>query len=241
MKFKEVKKTKVYEQIVKQLKDYFAKGNLQPGDKLPSERDLAKQFNCSRVSVRQALTILEAQGLLVRKVGGGTYKVSDDHYKLSQLVNLLRAEVQDINEPIEVRRLMDPQIVKLAAERATEEDIAAMEDSLRRQAEKVEAGELILQEDSEFHFLIAKATKNGIIEMLVEAIHDITWETREKSIMAEQGGRRSLEGHYPILEAIKNKDPEAAYQAMTRHLDDVEELILSNSANESFQTLETEA
>jgi GntR family transcriptional repressor for pyruvate dehydrogenase complex len=71
MKFKEVKKTKVYEEIVKQLKDYFAKGNLQPGDKLPSERDLAKQFNCSRVSVRQALTILEAQGLLVRKVGGG--------------------------------------------------------------------------------------------------------------------------------------------------------------------------
>ena len=58
MKFKEVKKVRVYEEIVEQLKDYFAKGDLQPGDRLPSERDLAEQFNCSRVSVRQALTVL---------------------------------------------------------------------------------------------------------------------------------------------------------------------------------------
>ncbi len=225
MKFKKVKKVRVFEEIVEQLKDYFANSDLQPGDRLPSERDLAEQFNCSRVSVRQALTVLEAQGLLVRKVGGGTYKADDEHYKLSQLMSLLRTEAKDINEPLEVRKLMDPQIVMLAAQRATKKDIEAMRDCLRRQAEKIEAGELIVEEDSEFHLLIAQAAKNGIIVKLVEAIHDLTWETREKSIMAEQGGKRSLEGHYPILEAIENNDPDAAYEAMTRHVNEVQELI----------------
>lgn len=227
MKFEQVKRVRVFEEIVQQLKDYFAKGELKPGDKLPSERELAEQFNCSRVSVRQALTLLEAQGLVVRKVGGGTYKVSDADFEVTQLVNILKPDEETFEEPLEVRRLLEPKIASLAAKRATREDIALMEDSLRRQKEKVEAGELIIQEDSEFHYAIAKATKNGIIVKLVEAIHDMLWQTREKSIMAAEGGRRSLEGHYPILEAIKNKDSEAAYEAMTKHLGEVEDLIVS--------------
>lgn len=227
MKFEQVKKIRVYEEIVQQLKDYFAKGELKPGDKLPSERELAEQFNCSRVSVRQALTLLEAQGLLVRKVGGGTYKVSDADFEVSQLVSLLMPAEENLNEPLEFRRLLEPQIVRLAAQRATEEDIAAMEDCLRRQAEKVAAGELIIQEDSEFHFAIARASKNGIVVKLVEAIQSILWETRETSIMAKHGARRSLKGHYPILEAIKNKDPRAAQEAMEQHLEEVEDLITS--------------
>lgn len=237
MKFEQVKRVRVFEEIVQQLKDYFARGELKPGDKLPSERELAEQFNCSRVSVRQALTILEAQGLLVRKVGGGTYKVSDADFDVSQLVHLLTSEHETINEPLEVRRLLEPKMAQLAAERATEEDIALMEDCLNRQKAKVEAGELIIQEDSEFHYAIARATKNGIIVKLVEAIHDMLWETREKSIMASGGGRRSLEGHYPILEAIKNSDSAAACKAMTKHLGEVEDLILSYMDEE----LETKA
>ena len=233
MKFEQVKRVRVFEEIVQQLKDYFAKGELKPGDKLPSERELAEQFNVSRVSVRQALTILEAQGLLVRKVGGGTYKVSDADFEVSQLVNLLMPETETFEEPLEVRLLLEPKIASLAAHRATAEDIELMEDSLRRQKEKVEAGELIIQEDSEFHYAIARATKNGIIVKLVEAIHDMLWQTREKSIMAVGGGRRSLEGHYPILEAIKNKDPQAAYEAMTKHLGEVEDLIVAYLDNET--------
>ena len=235
MKFEQVKRVRVFEEIVQQLKDYFAQGELKPGDKLPSERELAEQFNVSRVSVRQALTILEAQGLLVRKVGGGTYKVSDADFEVTQLVNLLMPETETFEEPLEVRLLLEPKIASLAAHRATAEDIELMEDSLRRQKEKVEAGELIIQEDSEFHYAIARATKNGIIVKLVEAIHDMLWQTREKSIKAVGGGRRSLEGHYPILEAIKNKDAQGAYEAMTKHLGEVEDLIVAYLDNETGQ------
>lgn len=227
MEFKQVKKVRVYEEIVEQLKDYFAKGELKPGDKLPSERDLAAQFDVSRVSVRQALTILETQGLLERKVGGGTYKVSETNFEVSQLVNLLMTKKTEINEPLEVRRLIEPKMAQMAAERATQEDIAAMEDCLLRQKARVETGELIISEDSEFHYAIAKATKNGIILKLVEAIHDMLWQTRENSIKAEQGNQRSLEGHYPILDAIKKGDSYAAYEAMLKHLEEVESLMLS--------------
>ena len=227
MKFEQVKKVRVFEEIVQQMKEYFAKGELKPGDKLPSERELAEQFNVSRVSVRQALTIFEAQGLLVRKVGGGTYKVNDVAFEVAQLVNLLMPETETFEEPMEVRLLLEPRIASLAAHRATSEDIELMEDSLRRQKEKVEAGELIVQEDSDFHNAIAAATKNGIIVKLIEAIHDMLWQTREKSIKAAGGGRRSLEGHYPILDAIKNKDSQGAYDAMIKHLGEVEDLIVS--------------
>jgi GntR family transcriptional repressor for pyruvate dehydrogenase complex len=227
--FEQVKKVRVYEEIVEQLKRYFEQGNLKPGERLPSERDLAEMFNCSRVSVRQALTILEAQGLVVRKVGGGTYKADEDDFELSQLVSLLMPEHEEdaIDDPLEVRRLMEPQIAKLAAVRATEEDIALMEDCLRRQEEKVERGQLIIQEDSQFHYAIARATKNGIIIRLGEAINDMIWETRQKSIMAEQGAKRSLEGHYLIFEAIKNKDGEGASKAMEEHLREVESLMFA--------------
>jgi GntR family transcriptional repressor for pyruvate dehydrogenase complex len=227
--FEQVKKVRVYEEIVEQLKRYFEQGNLKPGERLPSERDLAEMFNCSRVSVRQALTILEAQGLVVRKVGGGTYKADEDDFELSQLVSLLMPEREEdaIDDPLEVRRLMEPQIARLAAVRATEEDIALMEDCLRLQKEKVERGQLIIHEDSQFHYAIARATKNGIIIRLGEAINDMIWETRQKSIMAEQGARRSLEGHYLIFEAIKNKDGEGASKAMEEHLGEVENLMFA--------------
>ncbi|HHX95447.1 MAG TPA: FadR family transcriptional regulator [Clostridia bacterium] len=227
--FEQVKKVRVYEEIVEQLKRYFEQGNLKPGERLPSERDLAEMFNCSRVSVRQALTILEAQGLVVRKVGGGTYKADEDDFELSQLVSLLMPEREEdaIDDPLEVRRLMEPQIARLAAVRATEEDIALMEDCLRLQKEKVERGQLIIHEDSQFHYAIARATKNGIIIRLGEAINDMIWETRQQSIMAEQGAKRSLEGHYLIFEAIKNKDGEGASKAMEEHLREVESLMFA--------------
>lgn len=223
IQFQQIKRVKVYEEIVNQIKDRILSGDLKPGDKLPAEREIAEQFDVSMVSIRQALSILESHGLLVRTATGGTYEVKGEDVEVSQLVNLLKTRTSEINEPLEVRRLIEPNMARMAAERATEDNIADMEDCLRRQEMRVKAGELIVYEDSEFHYSIAKATKNGIIVKLVEAIHDMLWETREKSIKAKGGSKRGLEGHYPILEAIKNGDSDGAYEAMKKHLDEVED------------------
>jgi len=228
MKIRTVKRVRVYEEVLQQLKEAISRGELKPGDKLPSERELAAEFNVSRVTVRQALTVLETLGLIVRKVGGGTYSVhSRNDFEVAKLVEVLSAKRYTISEPLEVRRMIEPQMAKLAAMRATPDDIASMEDCLRRQQEKVDQQMLITQEDSEFHFAIAKATNNSIITKLVETLHEILWDTRQSSLSANNGGYISLEGHYRILEAIKKKSGDAAYEAMSTHLREVEALIMS--------------
>ncbi|MHB1652845.1 MAG: FadR/GntR family transcriptional regulator [Desulfitobacteriaceae bacterium] len=227
MKITTVKRVRVYEEVIQQLKDAITQGELKPGDRLPSERELASEFNVSRVTIRQALTVLETLGLIIRKVGGGTYSVhTNNDFEVAKLVEVLATRRTTLSEPLEVRRMIEPKMAKLAAERATQEDIVRMEDCLRRQKEKVESQQLITQEDSEFHYAIAKATKNSIILKLVETLHEILWETRQSSISANQGNKRSLHGHYPILSAIKNKDGAAAYEAMSAHLEEVEALIM---------------
>jgi len=231
MKFQVIKKTRVYEEVVKQLKELITSGELKPGEKLPSERELAKSFGVSRVSVRQALTVLETLGLIERKVGGGTFNVADKlDFEIEPILDAIMRKKDQLNQPLEVRRILEPNLARLAAERATEEDIRAMEESLQHQKEQIERGELIIEEDSKFHYCIARATKNEIALKIVEAIHDLLWQTREESIKARQGSQLSYKGHQRILRAIKSRDGEKAYKAMMDHLEEVEALIMTHLA-----------
>jgi len=228
MKFQVIKKTRVYEEVVKQLKELITSGELKPGEKLPSERELAKSFGVSRVSVRQALTVLETLGLIERKVGGGTFNVADKlDFEIEPILDAIMRKKDRLNQPLEIRRILEPNLARLAAERATEEDIRAMEVSMQHQKEQIERGELIIEEDSKFHYCITKATKNEIALKIVEAIHDLLWQTREESIKARQGSQLSYKGHQRILKAIKSRDGEKAYKAMMDHLEEVEALIMT--------------
>lgn len=232
MKFQAIKRTRVYEEVVKQLKDLITSGGLKPGDKLPPERELADQFNVSRVSIRQALTVLETLGLIERKVGGGTFSVADQKdFDIDPLVENLLTKKDQLNQPLEVRRILEPNLAKLAAERAEDQDIEKLEQSLEKQKKLIDQNELIIEEDNNFHFLIAKTTKNDIALKILETINDMLLETREESIKAEQGSELSFKGHQRIFEAISGRDSEAAFEAMVNHLEDVETLIMSHLAN----------
>lgn len=231
MKFQAIKKTRIYEEVVKQLKDLIANGELKPGDKLPSERELAAEFDVSRVSVRQALTVLETLGLIERKVGGGTFSVTEKiDFDIDPAIALIMSKKEKLSQPLEVRRMLEPNLAKLAAERAVEEDIINLKSSLKKQEEKIKNDELIIEEDNEFHYYIAKASKNEIALKISELIYDMLYQTREESIKARGGSRRSYEGHIKIIEAIENKDPDAAYEAMMGHLEEVEALIMTHIA-----------
>lgn len=228
MQIKKVKRVRVYEEVLEQLKEALIQGELKPGDRFPTERELVEKFNVSRVTIRQALTVLEALGLIERKVGGGTYAINNSNdFEVARLVEVLSSKKSTITEPLEVRRILEPEIARLAAKRATTKDITEMEDCLKRQKVKVEANELIIQEDSEFHYAIAKSTKNSIVLKIIEMMHEMLWDTRKSSISAYQGSKRSLDGHYLILKAIKNRDGDAAYETMSKHLEEVETLIIS--------------
>jgi GntR family transcriptional repressor for pyruvate dehydrogenase complex len=236
MSFKAIKRVRVHEEIVRQIKELIINGDLKPGQPLPPEMELAKQFGVSLVPTRQALTVLETLGLITRKRGRGIYLISEDVDFISGIndeefddllwKSVITSTKNPVREAMEIRCIVEPPIAKLAAERANKEEIEKMEEHLLRQAEKVEAKECSISEDICFHKSIAAAVKNSILDRIIESIYEPIWEVKEKIPMSEQAAIVSLEGHNAILKTIKNKDGKAAFKAMLIHLKEVEVSLL---------------
>ncbi len=222
-----VKKSRIYQDIVEQIQRLIAEGKLKVGDQLPPERELAESFMVSRTSVREALQTLELAGLLESKHGSGRFvKAVTIDLIVQPLASTLAARTDLMMELLDARKMFEPVIARVAAERANAEDIAEMEEILAKQAGKVKSGETTIEEDSAFHAAIATATKNEVILRMVRVITDLLEESREKSLQV--GGRpsKSLQGHRWVLAAIKRSDGEAARAAMLAHLEEIERGIL---------------
>ena len=126
--FKPIKKAKVYEEIVAKVKEMIEKGRFKSGDQLPVERELAEVFRVSRSSVREALRSLESQGFIESRQGDGTYIASQPIESLVRpLASVIFTEKDDQMELFEMRRMIEPDLAYLAAERATEEEIGMLE------------------------------------------------------------------------------------------------------------------
>lgn len=221
--FKPIKKTKVYEEIVAKIKDMIEKGRLKSGDQLPVERELAEIFHVSRSSVREALRSLETQGFLECRQGDGTYIASHPVESLvSPLASVIFSEKDGQMELFEMRRLIEPQIAFLAAERATQEEIESMEEALTLQEEEVARGESGTDTDKKFHYVMAKATKNKVFLRIMDNIMELLAESRDKYLQVEGRPGKSITRHRLILNAIKAGDRERAERLMREHLMDIE-------------------
>lgn len=221
--FKPVKKTRVYDEIVDKIKDMIEKGRLQSGEKLPGERELAEVFRVSRSSVREALRSLATQGFLESRQGDGTYIARQPVESLvDRLASVIFTEKDGQMELFEMRRLFEPHLAFLAAERATEEEIAMMEQALDRQEEEIARGETGTDVDKSFHYAMAKATKNKVLLRITDNIMDLLSETRDKYLQVEGRPQKSLERHRQVLNAIKARDRRLAEQSMREHLMEIE-------------------
>jgi len=221
--FKPVKKTRVYEEIVAKVKDMVEQGRLKSGDQLPSERELSEVFKVSRSSVREAVRSLESQGLIESRHGDGTYIARQPIEDLvDPLVSVIFTEKDGQMELFEMRRLVEPQLASLAAERATPEEIDELEKILDSQEEKINSGEMGTDVDKTFHDKLAAATKNAILIRIMDTVMDSLTESREKSLQIEGRPEKSLVRHREILEAIKAGDKELAETLMREHLEDIE-------------------
>lgn len=226
--FKPVKKTRVYEEIVSKIKDMLENGRLKSGDQLPGERELSEVFQVSRSSVREALRTLETQGYLESRQGEGTYIASKPVESLvSPLASVIFTEKDSQMELFEMRRLIEPQIAFLAAERATPEEIAMMEQALIQQEEAVARGETGTDVDKSFHYLMAKATKNKVLLRLTDSMRDLFARSRDKYLQVEGRPGKSISRHRQVLDAIKAKDGELAAQVMLEHVQDIEECLFA--------------
>ena len=222
-----IKSTRIYEEIVRQVKQMIAEGRLKSGDQLPPERDLAEKFVVSRTSVREALRALESLGLLESRPGEGTFVREVSVESLIEPLALVMASHREaIGELFEARRLLEPAIAALAARRATPEELAEMERILEDQAKAIAAGKTGLTQDAAFHAAIGAAAHNGAITRIAHAVMDLLTQSREESLNTPGRPDRSHQDHRRILTAIHARDERAAQRAMLDHLEAVEGLVL---------------
>lgn len=225
--FESIRRNKVYEEVARQLERMILT-KLHPGDKLPSERELAETLGVSRSSIRDAIRSLELVGLVEPRQGSGTVvrEVSADTL-INPLTNVLRHKMELVGELLDFRKMLEPPFAARAATRATEEELGEMEEILQRQESKFRRGQLAIEEDSEFHYAIALASGNSVVLKVLDVLMDLLRDTRERSLQLQGRPQKSLAGHRKILAAIKKRDAEAAKAAMRRHIEDVEEIVLN--------------
>lgn len=224
--FAAVRRNKVYEDVARQIERLILK-KLRPGDKLPSERELAELLSVSRSSIRDAIRSLELAGMVEPRQGAGTIVREISASSLvNPLANALKRKSELMGELLDFRRILEPPLAGRAATHASAEEIAEMEGILERQEQKLRKGESTIAEDSEFHYSVAMASGNSVVLKVLDILMDLLRDTRERSLQVEGRPQKSLAGHRRILSAIKRHDGEAAKNAMRRHIEDVEEIVL---------------
>ncbi|MCX2180211.1 FadR/GntR family transcriptional regulator [Streptomyces sp. SKN60] len=222
--FKAVSSSRVSQVIVEQIRHLLKEERLQPGDRLPSERELCVQFGCSRVTIREALRILEANGLVEIRVGarGGAFVTAPTSSRVSEgLADLLTFSPLTASQVTEARLIFELGVVPLAVERATDEDIADLRAMCEAHAKAMRQGEYTMELSTAFHIRLAACTHNPAIEMLVESFRGPMLMSLREAQANEPAtmGRRGTKEHRELVEAIAARDTEAATKLMRTHLE----------------------
>jgi len=224
--FQAIRKNRVHEEVAKQIEQMILK-KLQPGDKLPAERELAGMLGVSRSSIRDAMRRLQVIGLVEPRQGAGTVvREITQEALVSPLAGVIANKRQMVGELLDFRIMLEPPLAGRAAEHASAEEWSRMEEILARQERLVREGQLAVEEDSEFHYCIAQASRNSVVMKVLDTVMDMLRETRARSLQTQGRPQKSLAGHKRILAAIKKRDAAEAEAAMRQHLTDVEKIVL---------------
>ncbi len=220
---KPIKARRVSDQAFEQIRDLVFRGQLKPGDQLMPERELAQALAVSRPTVREAIRRLVTMGLLEHQQGQGTFVRSlisqREHNPLAAAMGGHDATLEEL---LEVRMGLEGQAVLLAAQRATAEDLQVMEKALAAMQAENAAGRLGIDDDVSFHMALAFASKNPVQVYIMKNFYDLLHHGIKENLRALWEEPASLpiimRQHREIFEAIKDHDPEGAYQAMKRHI-----------------------
>src|SRR5207248_3181058 len=225
--FETVRKVRRYEQVAEQIRKLIASGALKAGDKLPSERDLCRTLGVGRSSIRDAVRTLEVMGILEPRQGHGTLvrDLSADALVVP-LASVLTRKREMVAELLDVRRILEPALAARAARNASDDEIAELEEILRRQEQKLQRGEPAIEEDSQFHYALALAARNSVLQRVLDVLMDLLRESRTRSLQVPGRLERSYAGHRRILRAVKRRDAKAAEKAVRQHLSEIEAILM---------------
>jgi GntR family transcriptional repressor for pyruvate dehydrogenase complex len=232
--FQPVSSGRISTDIVEQVKDAIRRGELRPGDRLPPERDLTEQLGVSRVSVRDALRVLEAHGLVEVRVGarGGAYVTVPAPTLVGEgISNMLMLASVSAREVTEMRHVFELAILPLVCERATEDDVAALEDVCERSEASFAGGDYDVALSTEFHTLLARATHNSAVSMIAESLRGpLLMSLRLAQRAAPEMGGAGVREHRAIVDAIRERNAEKAQQIMAAHLARTAERVAADGA-----------
>ena len=222
-----IKKTRIAEEVADRIRVLMLDGTFPAGEPLPSERHLAERFGVSRGSIRDALRTLETIGLLETRHGQGTFphELSVDRL-VAPLASVMayRSDLQD--ELLDVRRMFEPAVARVAALRATEEDLADLQRILDTQRQKLKTSQSAIVEDTAFHAILARATRNRVIMSIMATLNDLLVESRTQSLLQKGRPAGSVDGHEAVVAALRRRDAEGASQAMYNHIDQIADIQL---------------
>jgi GntR family transcriptional regulator, transcriptional repressor for pyruvate dehydrogenase complex len=209
--------------IVDQVRLLMRQGQLQPGDRLPAERELCEHFGVSRVTVREALRVLEANGLVEIRVGarGGAFVRSPSKERVGEgiLDYLTMASVTSGNVT-ELRMVLELGIIPLVCERATDDDITDLLAICHRAREALASGSYDVSMSVEFHTRVAQCAHNGAIELLLPSLQGpLLMSLAEARQAAPDMGRRGAQEHLAFVEAVRDRKVDDAVQIMRAHLE----------------------
>lgn len=223
----EPSRANVVDEVVERMLALIAE--LRPGDRLPAERQLVQQLGVGRTSMREALRVLLSLGLIEVRGGRGTFVAQSDEPFLNQalMVSTLIGG-RTANELYEVRSIIEPHIARLAAERATPDDLAEMRRCLERQEAALDSIDEFLKADVAFHLAVASATQNRVFYQILRALRSLMM-TRLATTLSARPSNASLRyrEHAAVYEAIEQRDGEGASLAMAVHMRAFRHLILS--------------
>lgn len=222
-----VRRLKVADSVAEQLERLISQGDYQPGDKLPPERVLAEEFGVGRSSMREAIRVVEANGMLRTDHGVGVFVVSSSR-RSSDASQLLVVDEYTVPELFEVRISLEGDAAGLAAQRITAEEAAELRDIIARMAEPELADEDFVALDAGLHRAITRMTKNRLLVKLHSSIEPLFVAYSRKVI--NLAGRREAAhaGHCAIVEAVTGRRVRDARTAAVRHIRDVERDIVAH-------------
>ena len=222
-----VKRRRLHEPVADQIRQAIFGGLIVPGHKLAPERELAEHFQTSRLALREALRVLEKEGLLVIKRGaaGGAFVAEPDRSlnaladSLNTVVRLGTARSANLTE---MRCLLEPETARLATLNATPEELVTLEAVVAAQELELERGEISRKLDLEFHRCVAAASHNTVMSIIVDAVNQSLRDSILRSKRTHEMRSRVVHYHRNILDAIRGGAADSAKQLMIAHIMDVQ-------------------
>jgi GntR family transcriptional repressor for pyruvate dehydrogenase complex len=230
--FKKISPKKISDEIIEQFKDLLGKGELKPGDELPSERELAELIGVSRPALREALNALQAMEFIeIRPRSKIVVKSVAERLVEDPLSRLLEDDEERVFELLELRRAMESWSAYMAAERATGRDIQKLQTIIDRDQDLLQKGRDDATTDADFHVTVSMAAHNTMLSHLMATCYDLLWKTqalsRKRIFRNAENHQRIAEQHLKIFEAIRDRDPRRASREARQHIEFVEEELRS--------------